>query len=121
MSTEGLLASILLALLAREDVRAAIGRAAGAAPVADGRPTWTTPKNAPALFGGKSFRALDEWARRLGLARFAIGGSPAYRTTDLDAAVEATRDAVSPAPARTDDFANVVDLARRGSRRVADR
>jgi hypothetical protein len=117
----GALAEPLLVLLAREDIRAALARAVGPTPAAaDGRATWTTPKNAPALFGGKTFRALDEWARRLRLPRFAIAGSPAYRTSDLDAAIEATRDASPAVPDRRDDFANVVDIARQG-RKAASR
>jgi hypothetical protein len=56
--------------------------------IANPRAVWTTPKNAAETFGGKTWRAVDEWAQRRGLRRYQIAGSPAYKTVDLDVAVE---------------------------------
>lgn len=64
------------------------------------RPEWTTKANAKRLFE-KTFRAIDEWARRRALTRYSIAGTPAYRTADLDAAIVASGRAPS-APAKDD-------------------
>jgi hypothetical protein len=54
------------------------------------RDVYTTARNCAALHGGKKWRAIDEWARRLGLERLQLAGSPAYRTADVDAAIAGT-------------------------------
>ena len=38
--------------------------------LANPRPTWTTPKNARDVFAGKTWRAIDESARRRKVPRF---------------------------------------------------
>lgn len=50
-------------------------------------PLFVTSKNCLALLG-KPFASLDGWLRRRGVERLKLAGSPAYRTVDVQRAIE---------------------------------
>lgn len=83
--------------------------------IANPRSEWTTSKNARELWGGKTWRAIDEWAQRRGMKRYSIAGSPAYKTADLDAAVFASAEV-----RKEEELDDVLAAARkRAARRAA--
>jgi hypothetical protein len=57
------------------------------------------------IYPGKNWRSLDSFARRNGIKKYRVGGTPCYRRADLDAAIVMTAKAPPPAPEkRVDDL-----------------
>jgi hypothetical protein len=60
-----------------------------------------TAKNYEAHFPSKNWRALQSFCQRSGLTKLRIGGTPAYRRVDIEAALAKT--AKTPEPVKPED------------------